>query len=891
MDPSHLKNEELNYELFIRFIDGISDKTAKMNALRNAFQKENQGLELNPVTNRGLKVAEEIEICYEKILELKGTCSQAIKNGDQKLLLYVRSRFLHLLGRSERIHTSSSSERNRVETLRNAVKKWLEAIDRQSTGRLVKFNSKESLYSKQSFTPTKEFFIGHGEDKSPGLETLQENNKRDEEEKVSEIGDKNVSIDNAQSSPKEASTVQNEKGKELIAENSQVGLHPSTYFPLASSVRDLSFPGKQLDLLGLPVDHKKGDQNLEHGRGGNSNDIFPQNHGAFRKMAEASVDLQRQHTSGKDLNGNSFQRESLPSAYLPPTGAVQNKYHSNQYFDLFSLNVGSKNRGESVDHSDDENKKEILKKNPGDHHKQIESPVRNYTQPQPKRTDVRYYQSYRQPSAYLSTRSERQTNSPLQVISDFSSLDLDPRLRDQDRRISHNVRPSTSAGGLAHHQNVRDNRAHEYRNREVLENPNIMMGLSRDPYYDSYRQKPPTSKTTFEERPNAAYEVTLDNRDMYLYPRRDEIEGRGNMMYDKSFIEPRINIGEGRVNTDGNYGNRGYRDDQYGNGKEQNNCVTRMNRKYKPVYAWPIKFDGDTGLSLTDFIDQVEMLAMAEGIDNRELLSSIIHLLTGRAFDWYRTNFREIRSWTDFKRQIREEFIPANYEHMLLWEIETRVQGRNEPFSTYLNAMKRLFQCIKLPLSEEYRLYVVRKGLNNTYAMSLASADIRSLAELSSMCKRIDSTKLMLDRQRCINVSRDTLLEPDISFPNANRSIRRQVNAVSHEEHYPNDNTDVEYDVAAIRRTERRENNAGERENTQVTAHRQSPYSNVICWNCENQGHIFNSCPTPRQGIFCFKCGMKGLVIRNCTRCNSETNRSQPNATLGTNNNIPENRQ
>lgn len=45
----------------------------------------------------------------------------------------------------------------------------------------------------------------------------------------------------------------------------------------------------------------------------------------------------------------------------------------------------------------------------------------------------------------------------------------------------------------------------------------------------------------------------------------------------------------------------------------------------------------------------------------------------------------------------------------------------------------------------------------------------------------------------------------------------------------------------------------------------------VLCWNCQNDGHIFNECPKPRRGIFCYKCGTKNVVIKDCMACKPTT--------------------
>ncbi|XP_052742263.1 uncharacterized protein LOC128198866 [Bicyclus anynana] len=39
---------------------------------------------------------------------------------------------------------------------------------------------------------------------------------------------------------------------------------------------------------------------------------------------------------------------------------------------------------------------------------------------------------------------------------------------------------------------------------------------------------------------------------------------------------------------------------------------------------------------------------------------------------------------------------------------------------------------------------------------------------------------------------------------------------------------------------------------------------NMRCWNCRETGHVFRSCPVPKQRLFCYRCGRFGLTLKDC---------------------------
>lgn len=263
-------------------------------------------------------------------------------------------------------------------------------------------------------------------------------------------------------------------------------------------------------------------------------------------------------------------------------------------------------------------------------------------------------------------------------------------------------------------------------------------------------------------------------------------------------------------------------------------------RKMIPVHQWKIHFDGDNDLN--DFLSKVDMFAKFEQTPDHELLSTIGYLFSKRALSWYRIHYREFTSWEQLKIALTEEFLPAHSNYKILHQIDHRWQGKAESFSEYLSAMQMLFSYMPSPPTEEYRLYLIRKNMDPTYAVALSTQMITSIQQLTEICRRMDDAKDMVEsRNRTVNP-----VESDKNYRRRNFQLQEMENE--------------EYEVDAIER--RMVANCVKPPEPQDT-----PYK-VFCWNCEKPGHTHNYCPQPKLKLFCYRCGVDGVSVPRCKRCN-----------------------
>ncbi|XP_062713751.1 uncharacterized protein LOC134290601 [Aedes albopictus] len=169
-------------------------------------------------------------------------------------------------------------------------------------------------------------------------------------------------------------------------------------------------------------------------------------------------------------------------------------------------------------------------------------------------------------------------------------------------------------------------------------------------------------------------------------------------------------------------------------------------RIQKTVHNWPFKFRGEKDTtSLNVFLDRVETFARSEGISDATLLSSIKHLLQEDAIDWYSraTSQNLLRTWDQFKREIRREFLPSGYSQIPAFDFK---EGRN-------------------PLRNDEKFFLVKKNMNENYAAIVTAARPRSLEEMVEVCSGYDETRMLLNRQRRIPIPHSALLEPNFATP------------------------------------------------------------------------------------------------------------------------------
>lgn len=287
-----------------------------------------------------------------------------------------------------------------------------------------------------------------------------------------------------------------------------------------------------------------------------------------------------------------------------------------------------------------------------------------------------------------------------------------------------------------------------------------------------------------------------------------------------------------------------------------------------PITHWNLVFTGDSrGFNVNSFLTQVDHMARADRVTGPDLLASAIHLFSGPARNWYMAFADSFRTWEDLTCSLRRQFIPYDGDYHILKEIESRCQGRDEPFILYLSSMINLFNHLEEPFTEARKVKVVMRNMSLYLSDRLALFDIRTTDELSQYCKRIEDAK---------NKHKDiykipSAYEPCNIFKSAAPPLnnRRQVFEVETpvQRNFESPTSSL-YDPNKKHR------------NRAVSPQRQVAFKDLIddegdfCWNCRKRGHLFENCNLAKMRVFCYLCGELGQFANSCIFCHPSGNGS-----------------
>lgn len=154
--------------------------------------------------------------------------------------------------------------------------------------------------------------------------------------------------------------------------------------------------------------------------------------------------------------------------------------------------------------------------------------------------------------------------------------------------------------------------------------------------------------------------------------------------------------------------------------------------------------------------------------------------------------------------------------------------------------MNKLRARLREPLPEHEMIRILKRNMRENLAPYLYSMQIYTVEQLRDNCKEVEKNFLVRDAPRMATQGR--AMPP-----------KRYINEVVLE------SSDTEEIVEEMKlknsHTDQRTNTKEDRRNA------------VVCWNCQQVGHVFMDCPSMQRSLFCYKCGLTGVITPRCPKC------------------------
>lgn len=255
-------------------------------------------------------------------------------------------------------------------------------------------------------------------------------------------------------------------------------------------------------------------------------------------------------------------------------------------------------------------------------------------------------------------------------------------------------------------------------------------------------------------------------------------------------------------------------------------------RSSSPLSRWRITFDGtEATMSVEDLIFRLDYLKTSDGVTDEYLAQNIYRIFLGKAEQWYwqfcRTHDR--LDWQSIRHALVSQFRGLATDYEIIRDIMDRKQGPRETFDDFSGAIISMNNRLRVPLPAIELIDIMRRNL---------------LPKLSNITFTAICNTLQEFRYVCIRAERH------LASIHPPRYEARHINEVQQ--------VPAEYPQEYLEAYDKPKSKAILPPKAQT---------NWKCWNCELLGHGFKDCMAPPQGLFCYRCGERGIIAPHCHRC------------------------
>lgn len=270
---------------------------------------------------------------------------------------------------------------------------------------------------------------------------------------------------------------------------------------------------------------------------------------------------------------------------------------------------------------------------------------------------------------------------------------------------------------------------------------------------------------------------------------------------------------------------------------------------------WSVRYGGGKrDLPIDEFFFRVENLAAADNIPANSLVMGLHCLLVDNAADFYWVQRRKNpdSTWVQLKNSMVAHFARQDNDFELRKFIMSKRQGGREEFGEFSLAIECLAARLTRPMDDAELLEILRQNMSPQLQDRLLMHNFISLDQLKSACQKYER---MWARQN--DHGKETRFSGRLAELGYNVAENETNHAISNSQHMNesvinNAGTESQdFEVAAINRR------PAQRPNSDL----------LVCWNCDDIGHVFMDCQSPNRNIFCYGCGTKNVYKPKCPKC------------------------
>jgi hypothetical protein len=290
----------------------------------------------------------------------------------------------------------------------------------------------------------------------------------------------------------------------------------------------------------------------------------------------------------------------------------------------------------------------------------------------------------------------------------------------------------------------------------------------------------------------------------------------------------------------------------------------KTDRLNKAIREWNLSYR--TTDNPVEFVERLEELIAASGVDEEDVLPALPRILQGKALLWYRNNAESWKSWGEFLQLFKLYYFPNNYEEDLIVKIVARKQKFRESFTDYVTDLQTLMRRYG-NLSDKEKIHRIHENMQKEYKLYIKKNDYEDLNGLIRLAAEYEGITAPSEN----NIARD---RPYYVPQTSNAYTHATQQQRSPPGYWGQPQSGSRHTAAERSSFQPRVNDTRETEADNGIARKIHPRydKDTCCWSCGKPGHNAKECRSQRQ-IFCSGCGKLGVLSRNCCMSGSRGKR------------------